>query len=175
MIANLQEALFNRSFLPTIPPAAAVLIVVVVVAAMVFIGVAVAGVEEVEDDGAAAPGAAGVGLGEHHVDEAARAGREHHGRRLRAVRPLQRANAAVRLALRRQARARRRLVVRRRRQHPPHRRRRVAARRQRQVQLQVQPPPAAAAVAPAHPFLPASEVAVAVCQVSSAQKPCLAV
>jgi hypothetical protein len=100
-------------------------------------------VQEVEEDGAAAAGAARVGLGEHHVHEAARAGGQHHGRRLRAVGPLQPVPVDLRprlpLALRRrQARARRR---RRRRRRPllvgGRRRRR---RRGRQVQLQVQPP-----------------------------------
>jgi hypothetical protein len=117
------SALPLRSRLP-VPAAASVVAVVEAVTGAV--------VEEVEEHGVEAPGAARDGLRQHDVHEAARARRQHHGRRLRAVRPLQ---PLLPLALRRQARARRRLLVRR-------------GRRQRRGQVQVQASPAAAA--PAH-------------------------
>uniref|UniRef100_J3LXQ0 Uncharacterized protein n=1 Tax=Oryza brachyantha TaxID=4533 RepID=J3LXQ0_ORYBR len=76
------------------PPALPAAIAVDVVVAIVLL-------QEVEDHGALALRAPWIILREHDVDEAAWAGGEHHGRRLRAVGPLQ----AV-LVLRRQARAR---------------------------------------------------------------------
>lgn len=111
--------------------------------AAIAVGVVVAVVllQEVKDHGALALRAPRIILREHDVDEAARAGGEHHGRRLRAVGPLQ----AV-LVLRRQARAWRRLLVGGHR--PPGRR--VPSRRQREVQLQVDAP-RALLVAAAHP------------------------
>ena len=101
------------------PPALpAVAVVVVVIVAIVL--------QEVKEHGALALGAPRVVLGEHDVDEAARAGGEHHGRRFGAVGPLQ-----AMLVLRRQARARGRLLVS---HHPVGG---VPSCRQREVQLQV--------------------------------------
>uniref|UniRef100_A0A8R7TIJ9 Uncharacterized protein n=1 Tax=Triticum urartu TaxID=4572 RepID=A0A8R7TIJ9_TRIUA len=83
-------------------------------------------IKEVKEHGALALGAPRVVLGEHDVDEAARAGGEHHGRRFGAVGPLQ-----AMLVLRRQARARGRLLVS---HHPVGG---VPSCGQREVQLQV--------------------------------------
>ena len=65
---------------PPAPPAAIAIAVVLTVVVIL---------QEVKEHGALALGAPRVILGEHHIDEAARAGCKNHGRSLRAVGPLQ--------------------------------------------------------------------------------------
>lgn len=65
---------------PPAPPAAIAIAVVLTVVVIL---------QEVKEHGALALGAPRVILGEHDIDEAARAGCKNHGRGLRAVGPLQ--------------------------------------------------------------------------------------